>query len=105
MRRLDIRDYHTEDRSCPDCKAILSGAMHLEGGEPPQDGDVSFCTYCACLSIFDGPTLRRPTDAELASILSDPKVREHQVLIQMMIARRATQSPSTNNNQEQPNHE
>jgi hypothetical protein len=38
----------------------------------PADGDVSICTYCGKINMFENNLLRKPTEQELEIIENDP---------------------------------
>jgi hypothetical protein len=70
--------YRHEDLHCPACEKRLNGTAVLTGAEiPPSDGDVTVCTGCAGLLVFQlsplGRGLRAMTaDEQAAYAREDP---------------------------------
>lgn len=64
---------------CRDCGETLDGYSALDDDDSvsPDEGMVSLCAYCGCLSVFTGRGLeaRPPTGAELALFARDRDVR------------------------------
>jgi hypothetical protein len=64
-----------EARRCPFCKHIVN--TYVDPRDPentPRDGDISVCSNCSGLSVFQGSELRLPTPAELARSMRDKKL-------------------------------
>ena len=47
-------DYRLNSKPfCPNCKAILDGATAVTGIGHPRPGDVTVCSYCAEILVFE----------------------------------------------------
>jgi hypothetical protein len=60
------------------CLASHDGVTNITGTAGPKDGDVSICSACAAVNIFDSTAegrMRRPTQSEQRKIDRDPKLR------------------------------
>lgn len=65
--------------ACIACGKDLDAATGVTKAGGPKSGDVSICLYCGNIAIFGKHRrLRPPTDAEMATIVKDPRVIEMQ---------------------------
>ena len=61
-----------EARRCPFCQHIVNSYIDPRDPEnTPHDGDISICSNCSGLSVFQGSELRLPTPTELARSMRD----------------------------------
>jgi hypothetical protein len=62
-------------RRCPFCQHNVNTFVDpRDPANTPHDGDISICSNCSGLSVFQGSELRLPTPAELARSMRDKKV-------------------------------
>jgi hypothetical protein len=70
----------TAPLACPYCHAINDAATSLDTDpEPPREGDVTVCFYCASILLFtrdddDQLAMRKPNDAELHELRRESNV-------------------------------
>lgn len=63
--------YTCPDSRCPRCSAQLTGALNPTSEDDPSADDLSVCTYCAAVLVFNHDlTLRPATPEELQSLSS-----------------------------------
>lgn len=76
-----MEKFFVDQTKCPQCEEPLNTTTG--DGNPPKPGDVSFCLYCGCVSVFgDDMQLRLPTKDEMAEFDADPKFHEARKAIQ-----------------------
>lgn len=70
---VDQMNVHVvEARRCPFCKHIVNTYRDPRDPEnTPHDGDISVCSNCSGLSVFQGSELRLPTPEELTRSMRD----------------------------------
>lgn len=70
---------------CVYCGQDHNAASNLKGARP-KPGDISLCSGCEGINIFDEKLqLRIPTDGELEELRSDPSVAEELLLRQKQL--------------------
>lgn len=73
---MSERTTKIRDCRCPKCGHEFTDATSLEGHQP-EPGDFSVCIGCATLLCFaEDMSMRRPTTAELATLLANAEMCE-----------------------------
>lgn len=76
----ELPNYRTAALTCPGCGTRLDSHQATQpgrGGPTPEDS-ATVCAYCSTIAIYTlvagQLALRRPTDAELDELLTNPRV-------------------------------
>lgn len=64
--------HRTSPRPCWHCFAPNDAATGADHDEAPTDGDVTLCIECGEWGIFEGESVRKPTDDEYVEIVDNP---------------------------------
>lgn len=67
---------------CGACGKTLSGSTGVQAGAPfPKRGDISICSYCGNLALYNEDlTLRQPEPEEMQRILDEIKANDPDVV-------------------------
>jgi hypothetical protein len=83
------RENITPDNRCPYCGLTNDRASDPTGDAVPKRGDISVCIRCGGVGLFTRSLrVRKPSPAELAEAMANPKVRRLQAAIRGLPTRR-----------------
>jgi hypothetical protein len=78
--------------ACRSCGKSNDAHTHANASIPavPHDRDFSMCLYCGVWSVFEGNTLREPTEDERNVIRTDPDCARAEFVFFMINRRRSS---------------